>query len=165
MANTEIVYIKGKSRWSSLYRAEVSPFGGPAAYKQIIWPDNDSLTVLRQLQKEGMKNTEKRDEDGSYFTFRRPVNREIRGELTGFAPPEVLNKDGSPLRETAIGRGSDITVKLEVYSHKVPGSPGKKAKAARLASVRVDNLVPFKKEIDYNEDQTKLVDGLMEQPK
>lgn len=164
MANSENVYIKGKSRWSSLYRAETSPFGGPACYKQAIYPDSDSLNVLRQLQKEGIKNLEKRDDDGSYFQFRRPVNKEIRGDITALTPPEVLDKDGNPLRETAIGRGSDITVKLEVYSYTPKGST-KKVKAARLASVRVDNLVPFKKSVDYNEAQTKLVEGLMEQPK
>ena len=140
-------------------------FGGSGAarYKATVYPIPEDLDILRGFQKEGMKNIEKRDDDGSYFTFSRPTAIIAAGKTIGLEPPTVLDKDGNPFHQQ-IGKGSDITIKLEVYKHKVPGREGG-AKAARLASVRVDNLVPFQNEIDLTERQQKAIQGLMEQPK
>lgn len=165
--NSEWVYIKGKSRWSQLPPGPPDlGFGGTGAgrYKIIIYPIPEDVEVIRNLQKEGIKNVEKRDEDGSYFAFSRPTAIMAAGKTIGLEPPIVIDKDNNPFHER-IGRGSDILVKLEVYNHKVPGSPGKTAKAARLASVRVDNLVPFQSDTDMNERQQKILQGLTDQPK
>jgi hypothetical protein len=136
---------------------------GPARYKVMIYPIPEDLEVIRNLQKEGVKNLEKRDEDGSYFTFSRATAIIASGKTIGMDPPTILDKDGKPFYER-IGKGSDITVKLEVYKHRVPGNPNG-AKAARLLTVMVDNLVPFQNEIDLTERQQKAIQGLIEQPK
>lgn len=168
--NTEWIYIKGKSRWSQLFRPDIGSYGGTPKYKQTIYPDPDSLEIIRNLQKEGIKNEEKRDEDGSYFSFYRPVSILVEGKTVGIEPVEIVKADGSPFREALIGRGSDITLKLEVYNHRTTGKRDEKgnsptAKAARLASVRVDNLIPATVKHDYTESQQRLVQGLPEQPK
>ena len=78
-------------------------------------------------------------------------------------PPEIVNADGSPLEGVAIGNGSDATMKLEVYSHGTPG--GGRAKAARWAALRIDNLIPFNRDTDYPDQDRKAVsEGLREQP-
>ena len=144
-------------------------FGGTPKYKQTIYPDPESLETLRNLQKEGLKNVEHRDEDGSYFNFNRPVHIMVGGKVVGLEPVEVLSSVGSPFADL-IGRGSDLTLKLEVYKHKVPGKRDAEgnpqmAKAARLQSVRVDKLVPASVKQDFTEQQQHAVKGLMEQPK
>lgn len=161
--NTEHIYINGKSRWSMLHRTDDS-FGGSPKYKQSIYPDQKGLEILRGLQEEGMKNVENKDDEGSYFTFNRPANITANGKVIGLSPPEVLKSDGTPLREAIIGKGSDITIKLDVYSHRVPGRPGDKAKAARLSAVRVNNLVPFEMGKDYTEEQKRQIGSLIDQP-
>src|SRR6266516_1728248 len=98
-----------------------------------------------------------------FVYFNRPIDKLTKtGKRIGYAPPEILDKDGSPLKNTLIGNGSDVTIKLEVYSHGTPG--GGKAKAARLLSVRVDNLVVFVKDESFSPDQQRAVKGLEDQP-
>jgi hypothetical protein len=129
-----------------------------------VHPNNESLEKIRELQAEGLKNIIKKDDDGYLVTFSRPVQKTINGVVRGYTPPVVLNKDGTPFvhGDVQIGNGSDGTVKLEVYQHKTPG--GGKAKAARWEALRIDNLVPFKKERDFPADQQKSMAGLEDQP-
>jgi len=57
----------------------------------------------------------------------------------------------------------DGTVKLEIYSHPTPS--GTKAKAARWAGLKIDNLVPFNKDTDFPDPaQKEQAEGLDEQP-
>lgn len=154
---TEYVYLQGKAKWARVTTPD--PWGN---WKITLYLTPDSYNEVMRLKAEGLKNIIKKDEDGHHVTLRRPVNKEIKGKLVGFAPPEVINPDGTPLRDVLIGNGSDVTVKLEVYSHKTPG--GGQAKAARLQGVRVDNLVVFELSRDFEEDQQYQVKGLQERP-
>lgn len=158
-SKTEYVYLQGKAKWARLQTPD--PWGN---WKITLYLTPDSYNQMSALKNEGVKNIIKKDEDGYHVTLRRPVNKEMRGKLQGFAPPEVINPDGTPLRDVLIGNGSDVTVKLEVYSHKTPS--GGYAKAARLQGVRVDNLVPFELSRDFEPggDQERMVKGLPEQP-
>lgn len=157
MSNTEFVYITGKLKWVRVQTPD--PWNN---WKVTVYPDNPSLDKIRELQAEGVKNVLKKDEDGYFVVFRRPASKTMKGKVVGFAPPEVLQKDGTPLRDVLVGNGSDGVVKLEVYSHNTPG--GGKAKAARLLALRVDNLIPFTVDKDFDPDQQKAVKDLMEQP-
>ena len=58
-----------------------------------------------------------------------------------FPPPEVLGPDGKTPITDLVGNGSKVTVKLETYTHNTPG--GGKAIAARLAAVKVEELVKY----------------------
>lgn len=171
--NTEYVYLNGKVKWC---RPQVpDPWGN---WKTDLYPTAESLNKFKELKEtktigkdlvQGLKNILKKDEDGEYFTVRRPQQKLIRGKVIGFAPPEILdgtktNPDGShpPLRDVIIGNGSDVTIKLAVYKHRTPG--GGFARACRWESLRVDNLVPFTKE-DRPDDVEKQLRGLEDQPK
>jgi hypothetical protein len=158
---TEYVFIQGKTKW---FRATTpNKFG---AWSHDIYPNAESLEKLRALKQRGeesIKNVEKKDDDGVYYTFKRDQSKLMKGKVVGFAPPEVLDKEGKPLRDTLVGNGSDITTKLEMYYYKTP--MGGKGSAVRWLSSRIDNLIPFipQKE-SFTEIEQKAVSGLEEQP-
>ena len=132
---TENVFIEGMTKWA--YVKNPNEWG---AWSIGMYIQGSSLERMRELQAKGMKNAIKKDEDGWFIGFRRPMQQLIRGKQVVFPPPEVFGPDGkTPLTED-IGRGSKVTVKLECYTHGTPG--GGKAIAARLAGVKVDELVP-----------------------
>lgn len=153
---TENVYLSGKAKWA---RTQT-----PDKYSKwglVLYPDAKSLEKIHKLKEEGIKNVLKKDDDGYCMTFSRPTSKMVRGKVIGMSPPEVLNKEGTrPLGEL-VGNGSDVTIKVETYGGKTP--VGGTYKAARLASVRVDNLVPFQRD-SFNEGAQKAIEGLSEQP-
>lgn len=154
---TEFVFITGKLSWVKTHTPD--EWG---KWKVTVHPTVESLEKIRELQGEGIKNVLKKDDDGYKCTFSRPTQRMVKGKVIGLTPPEVLQADGkTPLTGVHVGNGSDGTVKLEVYQHNTPG--GGKAKAARLLSIKVDNLIPFEMKRDFTEGQQELVSGLAEQ--
>lgn len=153
---TEFVYIKGKTKWFKHINPDV--FNKPdgtvqESWKHTIWPDNESLEIVRKLQAQGVKNTLKLDDDGYYITFNRPTKIKRNGQWIKLDPPLVLLNDNKTQFADMLGHGSDITTKLEVYEHGIPGS-SKKAKAARWLSTRIDHLVPYTPNIDQNSNYT-----------
>ncbi len=158
MAITEFVYLQGKCKWAKLI--------SPNDYQKwviTLYPNPESLEKVRELQAEGMKNILKKDEDGYNITFNRPLEKiYASGRRTGFDPPAILWKDSKPMKDPPqIGNGSDVTIKLEVYSHGIPNSQ-RKAKAARLLTVKIDNLVPYVR--DSEEQEQRAAKGLDQQP-
>lgn len=154
---TDYVFIQGKLSWLK--------FTVPDEWnkwKVTIHPNAEGLEKIRELQTEGVKNVLKKDEDGYFTTFSRPTSKMIKGKVVGLAPPELLQADGkTPLTGVLVGNGSDGVVKLEVYSHGTPG--GGKAKAARLLSAKIDNLIPFELKRDFSAGQQEAVAGLADQ--
>lgn len=134
----------------------------------MIYLTQASYDIMMELKQnkgdtEGVKNVVSKDDDGYYCVFSRPQNKMIRGKVVGFAPPLVLQADGkSPLIDTLIGNGSDVTLKLDFYTYKKP--TGGKGSAIRLESIRVDTLIPFTMNRDFNEEEQKQVEHLDEQP-
>ena len=156
--NSEDVYVKGKISWVR----HITPNKWDK-WSVTLHPDAESLEKIRDLQSEGIKNVIKKDDDGYYVAFSRPTTIELRkGQVTGVTPPVVTHVDGTPMEGVAIGNGSDGIVKLEVYTHPTPN--GGRAKAARWAALRIDNLIPFNTETQYTEGEKELVSGLKEQP-
>lgn len=141
----EFVQIKGKVNWFKYLKPE--EYKGKETWSHVIYPDQESLDKIRDLQAQGMKNVLKKDEDGYHIKFSRPSKLMVRGEWKQLEPPLVLATDGKTQITDPVGNGSDVTTKLEVYEHNVPGS-AKKAKAARWLSSRVDNLVPIRQGYD-----------------
>lgn len=156
---SEDVYVKGKVSWVK----HLTPNQWDK-WSVTLHPDAASLEIIRDLQAEGVKNVIKKDEDGYFVQFSRPCTIELRkGVKSGVTPPEVVDTNGSPMDGIAIGNGSDATVKLEVYSHATP--TGGRAKAARWAALRIDNLIPFNRDTDYpDEGRKEISEGLREQP-
>lgn len=165
MARTTNVYVKGKLSWVRPDKPD--PWGN---YKATIHLDQESLNIVKKLCDEGLKNRIGQDEDGYFVTFRRPTQKVIKGKVVAFSPIEVLDgtkeklPDGSyfPWKGEAIGNGSDGVLKLQVYEHPTPS--GGKAKAARLEAIRIDHLVPFKKE-DFNSFESRQIGELADQPR
>ena len=152
----EYVYLQGKAKWANRLARPDEKFN---RWSVVLYPNAESLEKFKAL---GTKNVVKKDDDGYNITLSRPVNKMMRGKLIAFTPPEVIDKDKQPLT-AAIGNGSDVTVKIEAYSYTPP--TGGKAKAIRLESVRVDNLIPFEPDTDYPDPaQTEAVAGLKDQP-
>lgn len=155
---SEDVFVSGKISWVK----HITPNKWDK-WSVTLHPNAESLEKIRDLQSEGIKNVIKKDDDGYFVQFSRPTTIELRkGTVTGVTPPVVTNADGTPMEGVAIGNGSDGTVKLEVYSHPTPS--GGRAKAARWAALRIDNLIPFNTETDYSAGARELASGLKEQP-
>lgn len=160
---TEFAFIKGKASWIWLKKA--SDFSD---WRITLHISPEEVNKIIDLQAQGVKNQLKKDDDGYYIRFRRPVEIEIKDRVTGLPrkiamrPPEVitLNEKGEPeLFDGDLGSGSDVEVKLEIYEHKTPG--GGKAKAARLLGVCVLNLVPFTQK-NWTDETHRAVKGLVE---
>jgi hypothetical protein len=151
-------FFEGKAMWAELRR--VNAYG---KFKVVLYPKPASLKRLMELKDEGMMNHIKTDEEGSaYINLSRPPTIKVAGKDVPLPLPEILKADGiTPLNDD-IGNGSDVVVKCEVRRYK--NKFGNKGIAVRLASVRVDNLVPYNAKRDFNEDQKKAIEGLSEQP-
>lgn len=158
MAKNQEVYLSGKSRFSFLNR--LNQFG---KWVQGIYPDAQSLDKIKELISEGVKNELKKDDEGYWIAFSRPPEKKDRtGRLFHLNPPVVVDKDGRAFNG-AIGAGSDIGIKLEVYGGPTP--VGGKYKAARLAGVKIYNLVPYEPDtMAQDEKEQKTAQGLKAQP-
>lgn len=156
----EFVDFKGKALW---VRAVVPDKYG--FWSLVLYPDTATLDKIRELQAEGVKNVLKKDEEGYYIRIKRPVSKETRdGRTLSFTPPKCFEADGkTPTDGTKIGNGSDLSIKMDVYVHGTPS--GGKAKAMRMDSIRVDNLVPFNPDTDYTPDEKEVVDRAQDMPK
>jgi|SRR6185312_1315524 len=158
MAGSEYIDVQGKISWPHLVA-----FNKYEKWSVAIHPDQKSLEIIRDLQSQGIKNVMKKDDDGYYIQFSREPTKLMRGKVVAFGPPKVIGKDGKPVDATRIGNGSDATVRLEVYQHGTPS--GGKAKAARLDSVRIDNMVEYSNERDIaTEEERKAIERLAESP-
>lgn len=164
----KLIYLKGKVSWVKHQRAD-DRFGDPKWSIQLQ-PDAESLNVIKDLLEtkdgvQGLRNTLGKNEDGYYMVFSRYATKTYGGKVQSYAPPEVVNTDGSSLSDTAIGNGSDGIVRLEYYTYNIKGQQGKKGSACRWDGLRVDNLVPFEAKKDLTEVEFKKVEGLVNQPK
>ncbi len=157
MANyskSEFIEITGKVAW---FRSKVPNKWNKWSVQ--IHPDNAGLELIRDLQAQGVKNQLKKDDDGYFASFSRPVTKTTStGKIISFKPVEVFH-NGELLIDN-VGNGSDVILKLEVYSHDTPG--GGKAKAIRWVSANVINLVPFETSRDLNNEE-KETGGYKEQ--
>lgn len=154
----EYVYIQGKVSW---FRPKIPNKWNKWAV--TIHPNDKGLEIIRDLQAGGIKNQLKKDQDGYYTNFSRPVTKETStGKILSFTPPEVFDSDGKTPLDVNVGNGSDATLKIEVYTHNTPG--GGKAKAVRWESARIDVLVPYEPNRDQDEQTKEASKGLAEQP-
>lgn len=137
---TEIVYLKGKTKWCRMHVPD--QWGN---YKTALYLTPESLEKFKSMK---VKNHLHKDDDGYYIYCKRPQNKLINGKVVGLAPPIVKNSEGIEMHDAIIGDGSDVTVKLEHYTYKFGGEEGS---AIKLHTVRIDNLVPYKASIENME--------------
>lgn len=153
MASTDFVNFQGKCKWAKLYTP--SKFD---KWSVDVYLDDTQVERFRSYK---TKTHLRKDEDGYYVTFSRPINKTIRGKNIGFNPPTVTDKEGRPTN-VPIGNGSDLTITCEKYGYTPPGS-GDKLYAIRLFAVRIDNLVEFEKD-SLNKEEMAAVNELEKSP-
>ncbi len=147
--------LEGKISWHNLVTANEDH-----KWQCKIYLSPESLDKVNKLKEEGLMNHLRKDDDGYSMTFTRHEQKDVRGRITLFAPPIVLDKDGKPMSGVGIGHGSDIKLKIQVYRFKKPGTTDKKIVAARLEAVRVVNLIPFEQNRDLDPKQLRQIKGL-----
>lgn len=163
---TDNVYLQGKAKWVRVATPDM--YG---KYAMVLYPNEESLDKIKKLkeirtvngkQYEGLKNKLKRDEDGDYMSFSCPSEKIIRGARRLYAAPMILDENNLPIH-IGVGNGSEVTIKLEVYTYNPPASK-MGGSAARLISVRVDKLVPYDPKITDNIRDPKEVRGFNKVP-
>lgn len=155
----DYVYFKGKGSWfRHLFQLDEEY----QRWHITIHFVPQSLDEFKALK---LKTHLKKDDDGYYAKLSRPRKKVTKaGKEIIFDAPQVFDKDGQPWpKDKHIGNGSDITVKCELYQYQPPGG-APKANAIRLASVRIDNHVPYEPDRDYTKDEAKGAEGLTDQP-
>jgi hypothetical protein len=120
----------------------------------VLYPNSDSVAIIREMQDYGLANKLKKDDDGYFMQFSRPEFRTFKGVRKDFSPPIVRRAEGSAITPNTIGNGSDCEIILEIYKWKPPvGS--KYNVAARLQEVIVHELIeytPEKKDEDTQDE-------------
>lgn len=158
---TRYIFLSGKGKYVM--------FGQPnkwGKHDMVLYPNAESLEIIRDLQAEGLRNTLKKDEDGYYISLSRRHQQEIRGKIVFFGPPLLLEADGKSLlgEKVRVGHGSDVTAKIEVYSYITDPVAKTYGVAARLESIRIDNLIPYVVERDGTETEQKQIKDFDKQP-
>ena len=163
--NIDWYYFQGKASWSKVQVPDLE-------YKNWtirVHLNPESLNTFNKLKEDdgevsGILNEVKRDDDGDFVNFKRPMFKNFGSGDEPLAPPEVLDCESRPMKkEEHIGNGSDVTIKCECYKYNKPFRKGK-GRALRMVAVKVDNLVPYTR-ADFTERQEKAVEGLDQQPK
>ena len=135
---TSTVYLTGVAHWAKLKTPDE---------KYNTWSLDLSLDDKGReaFNKSGLQLETKINEKGNfeYVRLRRPVSRLIKGELVKFNPPTLLDKDSKPF-DDLVGNGSKVTCKVVFYDTV-------KGKGHRLESVRVEDLVEYKKDVVVND--------------
>jgi hypothetical protein len=164
-SKSDYVYVSGKAKWAHLVRPKQWSDETPA-WEITLYPNQESYAKILELKEPpSIKNVLKKDDDGYFIKFKRVTELKKKdGRRIGLEPPFVVKDDGmTPLTETLVGNGSDVTCKLEVYRHRGPEGP-RSGRAARLVGVRVDNLVPFNVTRDLTDREAKMQEGVKDQP-
>jgi hypothetical protein len=157
------VFITGKGKYNRLIVPD--KFG---KFSMKVWLNDTSLEIIKELQKgdgthDGIQNVLGKDDDGYFMAFSRPTFIAKRdGSRPTIPAPIILDKDGkTPLTNTQVGDGSDVTVKLEVRKYVDPLK--NKKTSLRIESVRVNELVPYTSD-NFKREELKSIEGLAEQP-
>lgn len=161
---TDILKMNGKAYWCKVYEPDTA--FGASNYKLDFVPDEASLILFKAS---GIQKTIKEDERGKFFQLARPDFKLIKGDVINFTGPVIEDKDGKVIvdyinKETGrrvysysakdkanvirrgtpilIGNGSGVEVKVAVYDTL-------KGKGHRLETIRVTDLIEYKRDGEY----------------
>lgn len=164
MAN-ESVTLQGKAKYTRL--VTLNKYG---KWSVRLYFDKPSLEKFKNMQVDyGIKTVLHKDDNNDFYAdLSRPPHKDYKTRDGGskritFTPPIVTERDGMTPFVGNIGDGSDISVEMEIYQYTIPGT-GKKAKAARLHAVRVDNLVPWVPQTGLTPSDLEQVSNLNKTP-
>lgn len=125
---TKYYYLKGKAKWVKARKPD-EKYGN---YTMNLYLDKESE---KAFEESGLQIEPKKDEDGIFYTFRRPHEKLIKKEAVVFGAPKVFNADNTEF-DGLVGNGSRVTVKVSVYDTI-------KGKGHRWESIRVEELVEY----------------------
>lgn len=131
--STKFLYFTGPCKWAKLKTPD--EYNGVKKWKINVYLNKNEL---KQLKDSGLRLKVKEDEDGSFVTFNRDVEKDFGGEVKSFEPPQILDSSNEPI-DVLVGNGSTVTAKVAVFDSAM-------GKAHRLEKVRIDNLVEFVQE-------------------
>jgi hypothetical protein len=158
MSAAQLIEVQGKVKFIHAVN-----FNKYDKWSITLYPTPASLEVIRDLQSQGIKNVMKKDDDGYFIQFSREPTKLIRGKVVAFAAPKIFDSNGEIMDGSKVGRNSDVTVRLEVYTHGTPN--GGKSKASRWDSLRVDNLIRWEIDKDMESTEAAAAHSLMNSPK
>lgn len=133
--STTTLYLTGKIEWAQ-HLFEPDDYLGVKKYKVDFYPTEQSL---EDLVKSGSRKKIGDGTLGKRVRLDRPFAKDWgKGKgLEELGPPEILTSEGKPWpKDTIIGNGSEVTVKVVVYDTRM-------GKGTRLEAVRIDELVPY----------------------
>lgn len=138
------IQLEGELTWTRVVNPE--EFEGKQSWSTCITLDPAGVNTVMELKAEGVKNVlKKNDKNQWYVKFSRPVEVKKAGKVVKvLSAPVVTDAEGNIIDGLTIGNGTKGIVTLDVYEHPVKG--GTKAKAARLESIKVTELVKY----EYN---------------
>lgn len=128
---TKFYYLKGKAKWVKARKPD-EKYGN---YTMNLYLDEASEKIFEES---GLQIEPKQDEEGTFYTFRRPHEKMIKREVVVFGPPGVFNADNTEF-DGLVGNGSRVTIKVSVYDTI-------KGKGHRWESIRVEELVEYNPE-------------------
>lgn len=114
---SEKIKLTGTFKW--IRTGEPEEFQGKKSWKATICPDQESVMKIMDLQTKGCKNQLKKDDDGYYINFSRPVEKKKKtGEVfKTFTAPVVTDRTGKVIDEM-IANGAKGDMYLEISSFK-----------------------------------------------
>lgn len=123
-------FFTGKCKWAMLDKMD-EEF---RCYKIDLYLDKENL---KKFYDSGCMVKIREDDEGTYVTFRRSVDKLLEGMPQ--KPKKLINQDGEYIPfDQLIGNGSLVTVKVDVYNLKKMKGTGH-----RLEAVAVEELVPY----------------------
>jgi len=127
---TDVVYFAGEAKWAKVRE----PDPKYKNYSIDLKLEGESLDLFDKF---GLQLKVRKDENGDpWVTFRRPVEKLVKGELVQYSPPAVFLGDEIYPAPGLIGNGSKVVVKVIVYDTK-------KGRGHRLEAVKVTDLVAY----------------------
>lgn len=159
-------FISGKVKWFK--PNELNPWGKRT---HVMYPNKEGVELIQTLiERDGIKNSLKRDDEGYYLTLSTPNKVTWRGEEQLLPAPKVVDgtktlPDGShPAFDGKLGNGSEVTSKIQqyFYTERVTKKDGS---AIRWLSSRIDNLIPYEPTKDGSSADQKQIEGLDTAPR
>lgn len=130
----------GTLKWAQIRRP--NKFG---VYSVNLYVDKETRSAIKAT---GFRGRINEDDDGFYYSFRRPHEKTFKNGAEVLGPPEVT-VNGKEF-DGLIGNGSTAELTVEIYDFPAgigpDGKPYTAGKGSRLMKIDVKDLIEYKKD-------------------
>jgi len=135
---TTYLNMKGFVKWAKVQEA-VGNYEGTGEETTVdFYPDAESWGSFDESGLQ-LKKYKDEDEDASYIKLRRPMMKTFGEEIIDLGLPKIVDDKGKDIpRDTLIGNGSVVTVRVKVYDTQ-------KGKGHEFEGMKVHDLVAYEK--------------------